>query len=40
MAKPEHNEVKSLIHHYLINKTKFLELKDSMGEDQLRVFVD
>ncbi len=36
----EFSEVKALIHHYLISKTKFLELKDEMQEDQLRSFVD
>jgi len=33
-------EIKSLIHHYLIRKTDFLKVKDTMGEDQLRLFVD
>jgi pilus assembly protein CpaF len=36
----EYNEVKALIHHYLISKTNFLSIKDSMQEDELRVFVD
>lgn len=38
--RPEFSEVKALIHHYLISKTNFLEVKDTMQEDQLRVFVD
>ena len=40
MASFELNEIKSRIHHYLISKTNFLQVKDSMNEDQLRVFVD
>ncbi|MBI4309827.1 MAG: CpaF family protein, partial [Candidatus Omnitrophica bacterium] len=39
-TKAQHNEVKALIHHYLISKTNFLQLKDTMQEDQLRLFVD
>lgn len=34
------DEIKSLIHNYLIRKTDFLKVKDSMKEDQLRLFVD
>ncbi len=33
-------EMKTLIHHYLIRKTDFLKVKDTMSEDQLRLFVD
>ena len=33
-------EIKTMIHQYLIQKTDFLSVKDSMTEDQLRVFVD
>jgi pilus assembly protein CpaF len=40
MSSFEHNEVKSRIHHYLISKTNFLQVKDTMQEDQLRAFVD
>ncbi len=40
MASFEHNEIKARIHHYLISKTNFLQVKDSMQEDQLRFFVD
>ncbi len=36
----EHDDIKSRIHHYLISKTNFLKVKDSMSEDHLRVFVD
>jgi len=34
------NEIKSMVHQYLIKKTDFLKVKDKMTEDQLRVFVD
>lgn len=34
------NEMKGLIHHYLINKTNFLQIKDTLQEDGLRTFVD
>jgi len=34
------DELKSKIHQYLIQKTDFLKVKDSMTEDQLRIFVD
>ena len=40
MSSFEHNEIKARIHHYLISKTNFLEVKDTMQEDQLRAFVD
>lgn len=40
MASFEHSEIKSRIHHYLITKTNFLQVKDTMNEDQLRSFVD
>lgn len=34
------DEIKERIHRYLINETEFLQVKDSMNEDQLRSFVD
>ncbi|MBF0489010.1 MAG: CpaF family protein [Candidatus Omnitrophica bacterium] len=40
MASSEMSDVKSRIHHYLISRTNFLEVKDKMNEDQLRIFVD
>ena len=40
MPTVEFNEIKARIHHYLISKTNFLEVKDSMHEDQMRAFVD
>jgi pilus assembly protein CpaF len=40
MSSFEHNEIKARIHHYLISKTNFLELKDSMQGDEMRAFVD
>lgn len=40
MASSEMSDVKSRIHHYLISRTNFLEIKDTMNEDQLRLFVD
>jgi pilus assembly protein CpaF len=40
MSSFEHNEIKAQIHHYLISKTNFLQVKDTMQEDQLRSFVD
>jgi len=40
MPSFEHNEVRARIHHYLVTKTNFLEVKDNMHEDQLRSFVD
>src|SRR5208283_4565080 len=40
MSNFEFNEIKARIHHYLISKTDFLRLKDTMQEDQLRAFVD
>ena len=32
--------LKDLVHRYLIRETDFLKVKDSMNEDQLRIFVD
>ncbi len=40
MSNFEFNEIKARIHHYLISKTDFLRLKDTMQEDQLSAFVD
>ncbi len=40
MPTYEHDEIKARIHHYLISKTNFLEVKDSMQGDQMRAFVD
>jgi len=40
MSNFEHNEIKAHIHHYLVSKTNFLQLKDTMHEDQLHAFVD
>ena len=40
MSSFEHDEIKARIHHYLVTKTNFLQVKDSMLEDQLRAFVD
>ena len=40
MSSSEQNEVKAHIHHYLISKTNFLQVKDTMKEDELRVFVN
>ena len=40
MSRFELNEIKARIHHYLISKTNFLQVKDTMGEDQLRAFVN
>src|SRR5580698_7478028 len=40
MSSLENDEIKARIHHYLVTKTNFLEVKDSMHEDQLRLFVD
>jgi len=39
MSNFEHNEIKARIHHYLVSKTNFLQVKDTMQEDQLRAFV-
>lgn len=36
----EITDIKSRIHHYLISKTNFLEVKDKMNEDQLRLYID
>lgn len=40
MSNFEHNEIKARIHHYLVSKTNFLSLKDTMQEDQLHAFVE
>ncbi len=40
MSSSEHNEITAHIHHYLISKTNFLQVKDTMHEDQLHAFVD
>ena len=40
MSNFEHNEIKARIHHYLVSKTNFVQVKDTMQEDQLRAFVD
>ncbi len=40
MSLDEINDIKSRIHHYLISRTNFLDIKDKMNEDQLRLFVD
>jgi pilus assembly protein CpaF len=40
MSTFEHSEIKARIHHYLISKTNFLEVKDTMQGDQMRIFVD
>ncbi|MBF0510733.1 MAG: CpaF family protein [Candidatus Omnitrophica bacterium] len=40
MANFETDEVKARIHHYLIAKTNFLQVKDNMDDDQLRAFVE
>ncbi len=40
MTTTNYTEIKAAIHHYLISKTTFLQLKDNMQEDQLRTFVD
>ncbi len=36
----EDTELKEIVHRYLIQKTDFLKVKDTMNEDQLRVYVD
>lgn len=36
----DYDQIKAKIHEYLITKTNFLKVKDSMNEDHLRVFVD
>jgi len=40
MSNVDYTEIKARIHHYLISKTNFLQVKDTMQEDQLRAFVD
>jgi pilus assembly protein CpaF len=40
MSSFEHSEIKARIHHYLIAKTNFLQVKDTMQEGQLHAFVD
>ncbi len=36
----QRDDIKARIHHYLISRTNFLQVKDKMSEDHLRVFVD
>lgn len=36
----DYEDIKQRVHQYLIKKTDFLKVKDSMNDDQLRVFVD
>jgi len=36
----DYGDLKQIVHQYLIKKTDFLKVKDSMNDDQLRVFVD
>ncbi len=36
----EYNDLKQIVHQYLIKKTDFIKIKDKMNDDQLRVFVD
>lgn len=36
----DYGDLKQSVHQYLIKKTDFLKVKDSMNDDQLRVFVD
>ena len=40
--EPELNQqdFKSRVHQYLLKKTDFLKVKDTLNDDQLRVFVD
>ena len=40
MASSENNEIKANIHHYLISKTNFLQVKDNLKEEELRSFVN
>jgi pilus assembly protein CpaF len=40
MSTPEKTDIKARIHHYLISRTNFLEIKDTLDENQLRAFVD
>jgi pilus assembly protein CpaF len=40
MSNFELSEIKARIDHYLISKTDFLKLKDTMQEDELRAFVN
>ncbi len=37
---PDYEELKERLHRFLIARTDFLKVKDSMNEDQLRQFVD
>ncbi len=34
------SDIRSRVHQYLIQKTNFLKIKDTLSEDQLRIFVD
>jgi len=36
----DYNDLKQIVHQFLIKKTDFLKVKDKMNDDQLRVFVD
>lgn len=36
----EYSDLKQIVHQYLIKKTDFLKVKDSLNDDQMRVFVD
>ncbi len=42
MAAPntDYEDLKNRLHRYLITKTDFIKLKDSMTDDQLRMYVD
>jgi hypothetical protein len=40
MSNFEHSEIKARIHHYLVTKTNFLQVKDTMQDDQLIAFVN
>ncbi|MDE1921383.1 MAG: CpaF family protein [Candidatus Omnitrophica bacterium] len=40
MSSFEHDEIKARIHHYLVSKTNFLEVKDNMQGDEMRAFVN
>src|SRR3989338_11327935 len=36
----QQDQLKEKVNRYLINETQFLKIKDTMTEDQLRLFVD
>lgn len=40
MSSFEHNEIKARIHHYLVSKTNFLQVKDTLQDNELRSFVN